>query len=127
MSSTWLWYEKKPYRIELDQKSEILGLKEDKDWVLLANYRAPTFLMNAFAFELADWMGIVFGLGYPHKPRLDGSFLPTNVFGCHVEGFENQLIRQWAVHACPPAPTLTSGQVGAEHVHHSRCFRSPGG
>src|SRR5512133_32844 len=57
-NSTWLWYEKKPYRIELDQKSQILGLKEDKDWVLLANYRDPTFLMNAFAFELADWMGL---------------------------------------------------------------------
>lgn len=59
-NSTWLWYDKKPYRIELDQKSKILGLKEDKDWVLLANYRDPTFLMNAFAFELADWMGLPF-------------------------------------------------------------------
>lgn len=57
-NSTWLWYDKKPYRIKLDTASEVLGLKQDKDWVLLANYRDPTFLMNAFAFELADWMGL---------------------------------------------------------------------
>jgi hypothetical protein len=57
-NSTWLWYDKKPYRLKLSEKSEILGLKADKDWVLLANYRDPTFLMNAFAFEMADWMGL---------------------------------------------------------------------
>lgn len=57
-NSTWLWYPKKPYRIKLDTESEILGLKSNKDWVLLANYRDPTFLMNAFAFEMADWMGL---------------------------------------------------------------------
>lgn len=57
-NSTWLWYPKKPYRIKLDAESEILGLKSNKDWVLLANYRDPTFLMNAFAFELADWMSL---------------------------------------------------------------------
>jgi spore coat protein CotH len=57
-NSTWLWYDKKPYRLKLNEKSEILGLAADKDWVLLANYRDPTFLMNAFAFEMADFMGI---------------------------------------------------------------------
>jgi hypothetical protein len=59
-NSTWLWYEKKPYRIKLDEKSEMLGMKQDKDWVLLAEYRDPTFLMNAFTFEVADWMGLRF-------------------------------------------------------------------
>jgi hypothetical protein len=57
-NSSWLWYDKKPYRIKLNEKSEILGLKADKDWVLLANYRDPTFLMNVFAFEMADWLGL---------------------------------------------------------------------
>jgi len=49
-NSTWLWYPKKPYRIKLDEKSEIFGLAAEKDWVLLANYRDPTHLMNAFTF-----------------------------------------------------------------------------
>ena len=49
-NSTWEWYPKKPYRIKLDKKASLLGLDEDKDWVLLANYRDPTHLMNTFVF-----------------------------------------------------------------------------
>lgn len=57
-NSSWSYYPKKPYRIKLDNKAEILGLGSDKDWVLLSNYRDPTMLMNAFGFEMADWMGL---------------------------------------------------------------------
>ncbi len=59
-NSSWLWYDKKPYRIKLDESSEILGLKKNRDWVLLPNYRDPTNLMNAFGFEVADWLGLPF-------------------------------------------------------------------
>ena len=59
-NSSWLWYDKKPYRIKLDEKSEILGLKSNRDWVLLANYRDPTDLMNVFGFEIAGWLGLPF-------------------------------------------------------------------
>lgn len=59
-NSTWLWYDKKPYRIKLDKKAPILGLGSNKDWVLLANYRDPTHMMNVFAFEMASWMGLPF-------------------------------------------------------------------
>jgi len=57
-NSTWLWYPKKPYRIKLDEKASILGLAEDKDWVLLANYRDPTHLMNTFVFEMGHGLDI---------------------------------------------------------------------
>lgn len=57
-NSTWLWYPKKPYRIKLDKKSEILGLASEKDWVLLANYRDPTHLMNAFTFIVGQHVGL---------------------------------------------------------------------
>lgn len=57
-NSTWEWYEKKPYRIKLDKKHKLLGLGKNKDWVLLANFRDPTDLMNTFVFEVADWMGM---------------------------------------------------------------------
>ena len=53
-NSSWLWYDKKPYRIKLDEKSKILGLKSNRDWVLLANYRDPTDLMYTFSFEAAS-------------------------------------------------------------------------
>lgn len=57
-NSTWEWYPKKPYRIKLDEKASILGLADDKDWVLLANYRDPTHLMNTFVFEMGQGMGM---------------------------------------------------------------------
>ena len=64
-NSTWEWYPKKPYRLKLDEKAEILGLAADKDWVLLANYRDPTHLMNTFVFEMGERLGIP----YPNHTR----------------------------------------------------------
>lgn len=59
-NSTWLWYDKKPYRIKLDEKAEILGLDANKDWILLANYRDPSHLMNAVSFRMAAQMNFTF-------------------------------------------------------------------
>lgn len=59
-NSTWLWYDKKPYRIKLNSKASILGLDKEKDWVLLANYRDPTDMMNTFAFCMGEGMGLPF-------------------------------------------------------------------
>lgn len=55
-NSTWLYYDKKPYRIKLDSKTKILGMGESKSWVLLANYRDPTNFMNAIVFDMARYM-----------------------------------------------------------------------
>ncbi|RPJ55091.1 MAG: hypothetical protein EHM12_12905, partial [Dehalococcoidia bacterium] len=57
-NSSWLWYDKKPYRIKLNESAAILGLEKNRDWVLLANYRDPTDLMNTFGFEAAEWLGL---------------------------------------------------------------------
>ena len=57
-NSSWLWYDKKPYRIKLDEKHKLLGLGKAKSWVLLANYRDVTDLMNTFVFELGQWLGL---------------------------------------------------------------------
>lgn len=59
-NSSFLWYDKKPYRIKLDEKHKILGLDKAKSWVLLANYRDVTDLMNTFVFEVGRWMEMPF-------------------------------------------------------------------
>lgn len=59
-NSTWLWYPKKPYRIKLDKKAGILGLDPDRDWVLLADYRDPTHLMNTFVFIVGQGLELPF-------------------------------------------------------------------
>ncbi len=75
-NSTWLWYDKKPYRIKLDEKASIIGLAENKDWVLLANFRDPTYLMNTFVFELGHAMG----LPYTNHTR----FVEVNLNGDYI-------------------------------------------
>lgn len=59
-NSTWEWYDKKPFKIKLDEKSKLLGLEKAKDWNLLANWRDVTDMMNVFAFETARYMGMPF-------------------------------------------------------------------
>lgn len=57
-NSTWNWYPKKPYRIKLDASSSFLGMAPNKDWVLLADYRDVTHMMNLVGFYLAKELGL---------------------------------------------------------------------
>ena len=57
-NSTWFWYEKKSYRVKLRSKHKLLGLGKAKSWVLLANYRDVTDMMNTFVFEAAAKLGM---------------------------------------------------------------------
>jgi len=91
-NSSWLWYDKKPYRIKLDQKYGLLGLKSNSDWVLLANYRDPTDLMNVFGFEAANWLG----LPYTNHTRfvevtLNGDFIGLYQMTEQVEQGSNRV------------------------------------
>ena len=91
-NSTWLWYPKKPYRIKLDEKASILGLDEEKDWVLLANYRDPTHLMNTFVFE----MGRGLGMPYTNHTRyvevtLNGDYMGLYQLTEQVEQGKNRV------------------------------------
>lgn len=54
-NATWT-YPKKPYKLKLDDKAGILGMEEEKDWVLLANYCDKTLLRTGIALELSRLM-----------------------------------------------------------------------
>jgi len=58
-NATWT-YPKKPYKLKLDNKAGILGMKEDKDWVLLANYCDKTLLRTGIALKLSRLMKLPF-------------------------------------------------------------------
>jgi hypothetical protein len=51
-NSTWGLHPKKPYQIKFQDKKSMLGMPEDKRWLLLAEYSDKTFLRNRTAFEL---------------------------------------------------------------------------
>lgn len=59
-NSTWKW-DKKPYRIKLNKAVSVLGLEEDKDWILLANYSDKSLIRNTVAYDMGrgldgmDW------------------------------------------------------------------------
>lgn len=57
-NSSWEWYNKKPYKFKLDEKSKLLGMEKAKNWNLLANYRDVTDMMNIYAFTAARYMGM---------------------------------------------------------------------
>lgn len=52
-NSTWQ-YDKKPYKLKLDQKASIFGMGEDKEYVLLANYLDPMLMTNAVALKAGE-------------------------------------------------------------------------
>ena len=50
-NSTW-FNPKKPFQIRFDTKTSVLGMPEDKRWVLLAEYSDKTMLRNKITYEM---------------------------------------------------------------------------
>ena len=60
-NSTFAHYDKKAYKIKLDNKSDLIGNGEQvKTWVLLANYGDATLMHDKFMKDLAIEMGIMY-------------------------------------------------------------------
>lgn len=55
-NSTWN-QKKKPYKIKLDKKADVLGLGANKHWVLLANSMDETLIKDRFAGVIGDQLG----------------------------------------------------------------------
>ena len=56
-NTTWE-YAKKPYNIKLQEKADLFGMGESKDWCLLANFRDTSYVRNAMVFDYALEMGV---------------------------------------------------------------------
>jgi|SRR5690554_20981 len=85
-NATWTSYPKKPYRIKLDTKSELLGMPSNKDWVLLAEYCDKSLLRTTYAFELSKLMEMSWSpRGYHVEVFLNGSYNGTYFLGEHVK------------------------------------------
>lgn len=57
-NSSWRMFPKKPYRLKLDKKADLLGLGKSKHWVLLANYLDETGMRNMLAGQIATRMNV---------------------------------------------------------------------
>jgi hypothetical protein len=90
-NATWIVYPKKPYKLKLDVKDDLLGMGEDKDWVLLANYCDKSLMRTSVAFKLSEL------LGFPWTPKdrfvevvLNGEYLGNYQL---VEGIKQDALR----------------------------------
>jgi hypothetical protein len=89
-NATWR-NEKKPYRIKLDNKAEVLGMPEDKDWVLLAEYTDKSLLRNTYAFELSKLVGLPWTPRFRHVEFFkNGIYQGTYLLGEHVKDGKNR-------------------------------------
>lgn len=57
-NSTWLVYPKKPYRIKLSEPERVFGMKNDKDWVLLAEYCDKSLMRNTYLNTISKTIGL---------------------------------------------------------------------
>jgi hypothetical protein len=84
-NATWS-YPKKPYRIKLDTAANLLGMRSDRDWVLLANYCDKTLMRTSIAFHLSQLMQ------FPWTPKakfvevvLNGEYIGNYQLAEHVK------------------------------------------
>ena len=59
-NSTWNpSYNKLPYKIKLDTKTDLFGFGTSKHWTLLANYMDESLIRNTTSYDLSGEMGMV--------------------------------------------------------------------
>lgn len=51
-------YPKKPYKIKLSSKEELLGMQKNKSWVLLANYCDKTLMRTAIGLKTSELLNL---------------------------------------------------------------------
>lgn len=79
-NSTWQYFEKKPFRIKFDEKIDLLGMGEDKDWVLLSNAVDYTLMRNDIAMNIAN----ILGLSYTPECRWVQIFYNDEYLGIYL-------------------------------------------
>ncbi len=58
-NSTWnTGFNKLPYKLKLDSKTDLFGFGSSKHWALLANYMDESLIRNTTSYDLAGKMGI---------------------------------------------------------------------
>ncbi len=83
---------KKPYRIKLNKKASILGLKEAKNWVLLANHFDETLMLNAVAMKIGRLLDIEYANHMiPVELTVNGEFLGNYMLTEQIEVDDNRV------------------------------------
>lgn len=57
-NSSWASMAKKSYKIELKDKSQLLGMPKDRDWALISNHADKTLMRNYIVYTIAPTLGV---------------------------------------------------------------------
>lgn len=78
-NTTW-GYDKKPYKIKLDAKTDLFGFGKNKHWVLLANYTDESHMRNTLSYNLSGEMGMPYMQSVHVDLILNGKYAGTYQF-----------------------------------------------
>lgn len=92
-NATWT-RPKKPFAIKLNEKREILGMKESNDWLLITNYADGSLSRNSLFMDFARDIGLLYTPEY--RPvdviinnKYYGSYLLTSKVECDDKRIDN--------------------------------------
>lgn len=88
-NTSWVLWDKKPYRLKFDKKQQLCGLKKAKSYVLTANWTDISLMQNPIAGFLGNLLGVAYTHTYvPVDVVLNGvyrgSYLLTNKPGINA-------------------------------------------
>ena len=90
-NTTW-GFDKKPYKLKLGKKKNLLGMSHSKHFVLLANHNDKTLLRNNVAFKLSEVAGMMWAPRWvPVEVYIDNSFRGQYMLTEHVRAAEDRI------------------------------------
>jgi len=90
---TWQDFEKKPYRLKLDNKMPLLGMNSNRHWTLLAHPDDDlSFLRNTVGFEVSRMMGLAWTPSQqPVEVVLNGDYIGLYMLTEHIRVETNRV------------------------------------
>jgi hypothetical protein len=115
---TWDWsdegfYPKRPYRIKLLSKKNLLGMKaSERSWTLLANHGDKTLMRNALAFKLSNILNFEYTVDYRFVDVvLNGQYIGNYQLADQVEVAANRVPITKIPKADSPNYDITGGYL----------------
>lgn len=111
-NSTW-GMAKKPYRIKLSTKTNLLNLPaKEKNWVLLANYADKTLIRNAIAFKISSMLRLEFTPSVRFVDvYLNGVYQGNYMLSDHMERGDNRVAVEEMKTTDITLPNLSGGYL----------------
>lgn len=113
-NSTW-FDEKKPYKIKLDKKTDLLGLGSDeknKHWVLIANAYDPTLLKNRITAYVGEQMDMEYTpLGVSVDLVMNDKYLGNYLLIEHIRVDKNRIDIDELTEDDTAEPDITGGYI----------------